>query len=257
MIKNYFVLDLSNLSADMADKFFFDHLHLDSKKAHFEVLTTIPEQISARLKKYNLKASLELTAMYIDQPSCSYFSNSIDKAYFKGFHYISFFNKQNKSLAFVPSQIEVPARVYYSQRVDSEGQKQPSIFTLNHQTVEFKTSLQTSDQFAGVPFFGTFFPVLQLTKASSKIQSLFANLKHPDLVGFMLTQVLLQDIVRSVFIPENKTLYLQSIPKGTFRLAKKNRIHKLSFMQSLTHKATKSLFRKEKKHEEILREVYS
>ncbi len=257
MIKNYFVLDLSNLTADAADKFFFQHLHLDSKKSHFEILTTIPEQITSRLKKYNLKASLEMTAMYIDQASSNYYANSIDKAYFRGFNYISFFNKQNKSLAFVPSQIEVPARVYYSKRLDQAGNHHSSVFSIVNQKVKFKRSLDTDDKFAGVPFFGTFFPVLQLTSVSNKIAQMFENLEHSDLVGLMVVQSITQKVSRAVLVPENKTLCLQGVLKGSYAVNKKNQIHKISFIHAFGIKASRSLFQRPKKTEGILKEVYS
>ncbi len=257
MVKNYFVLDLSTLSADAADKFFFQHLHLDSKGSHLEILTTIPEQITSRLKKYNLQGTLELTAMYIDRPGYNYYSNSIDKAYFKGFDYISFFNNQNKSLAFVPSQIEVPARVYYSKRIDGHGNHHASVFCLSNNRVEFKRSLDTHDKFAGVPFFGTFFPVQPITGLSAKISHMFENLEHPDLVGLMVLQGITQKISRAVVVPENQTLCLQVIPKGSYSVNKKHQIQKMSFIHSLGIRASRGLFHRPKKSDNILKEVYS
>lgn len=258
MIKNYFVLDLSNLSASDAEEYFFNHLHLDSVGSYFEILTTQPELLTPLIRKYHLQGCFEITPMYIDRPSTNYYSNSIDKAYFKKFHYIAFFNQNNLSESFLPSQIEVPARVYYSKRIDSNSNPHSSVFTINKGRISYKTALSTHDVFAGVPFYGTFYPVVEFTAFSNMIHEMFCQLEHSDLVGLIISQKLDLAQTRPVFVPENITLCLQQEPKGMYKVLPSNqpKLKKISALRSLAIHAS-SAFTRTKKQPQILQEVYN
>ena len=112
MLKNYFVLDLSNVCHKAAEGIFFDHLHLDNPKAHFEVFTSHAELLTPLLRKYNLQGVLEITSIFVDQDSKSFYEQSCDKAFLRGFDYIAYFNHEYQSTEFINTQLEVPKRVY-------------------------------------------------------------------------------------------------------------------------------------------------
>ena len=256
MLKNYFVLDLSKVSCDHAEELFFSQIHLDSKNTHFEIITSEANLLTPRLRSYNIAGTLEITSVFVDQNSTSLYGNSIDKAYFKHFHYISFFNHEFQSKEFVETQLEVPARIYYGKTQNSNQQHVNSVFTHSHNVINFSKSTTTQARFAGAPFFGTCFPVTQLTEFSFGLEQIFTNLKHSQLVGLFLSQALLARGLRGVYIPENITEALLESFRGQYQVAtNKNRIQIKKLPKVKTF--FKNLVSNKNKKPKILKEIYN
>ncbi len=256
MLKNYFVLDLSKVCHKAAEKIFFDHLHLDNQKSHFEVFTSSAELLTPLLRKYNLKATLEITSIYVDQDSQDFYEQSCDKAFLKEFDYIAYFNHLYQSADFIDTQIEVPKRVYYSKIINSQNKQVNNVFALNDGSISFQKSLNSQCQFAGTPFFGTCYPVTELSTISENIAQAFSNLKHSELVGLFISQLLIKQNTRPVFIPENITLALSAQPLGLYKVhSNKNAIEisKVPAYKSFF----KNIFSKKADSTEILTTIYN
>jgi len=256
MLKNYFVLDLSNVCHKAAERIFFDHLHLDNPKAHFEVFTSQAELLTPLLRKYNLQGVLEITSIFVDQDSKSFYEQSCDKAFLRGFDYIAYFNNEYQSNEFINTQLEVPKRVYYSKIINQQSKQIKSVFAIQNSEVCFSKSLGVHNEFAGTPFYGTCYPVSEFTVISENIQSAFTNLEHSELVGLFISQLLLKQNTRPVYIPENITMCYKQQPEGHYKiLSSKNKIEisKVPAYKS----AIKSIFSKKSDSSEILTNVYN
>jgi len=256
MLKNYFVLDLSNVCHKAAERIFFDHLHLDNPKSHFEVFTSHAELLTPLLRKYNLQGVLEITSIFVDQDSKSFYEQSCDKAFLRGFDYIAYFNDQYQSAEFINTQLEVPKRVYYSKIINQESKQINSVFTMQNGEVSFGKSLSTHTEFAGTPFYGTCYPVSEFTVISENIQNAFENLEHSELVGLFISQLLIKQNTRPVYIPENITMCLKKQPIGNYKVSNSKNKIEIARVSGIKI-AFRNIFGKKDEPTEILTNVYN